>query len=96
MHTPPDPLWPSAIVNIVVHQIVNLQLANIKGSDGNRKGKEYEPAKPFGENTEEQGGELPTSYCKIMLNDQPVSINTLQLRHTHSLFVRSTVLEPRP
>jgi hypothetical protein len=56
-----------------VHQIVNLQLANIKGSDGNRKGKEYEPAKPFGENTEEQGDELPTSYCKILLNDQLVS-----------------------
>ncbi|KAJ5304929.1 uncharacterized protein N7443_004589 [Penicillium atrosanguineum] len=70
MHTPPDPIWPSGIVHIVVHQIVNLQLANIKGSDGNRKGKEYEPAKASGENTEEEGGELPTSYCKIMLNDQ--------------------------
>ncbi|OQE23139.1 hypothetical protein PENSTE_c009G00780 [Penicillium steckii] len=70
MHTPPDPIWPSGVVSIIVHQIVNLQLANIKGSDGNRKGKEYEPAKPFGENTEEQGSELPTSYCKILLNDQ--------------------------
>lgn len=70
VHTPPDPIWPSGIVHIVVHQIVNLQLANIKGSDGNRKGKEYEPARPFGENTEEQGGDLPTSYCKILLNDQ--------------------------
>ncbi|KAF3389143.1 Meiotically up-regulated protein [Penicillium rolfsii] len=70
MHTPPDPIWPSGIVHIVVHQIVNLQLVNIKGSDGNRKGKEYEPAKPFGENTEEEGEHLPTSYCKIMLNDQ--------------------------
>ncbi|KAJ5202699.1 hypothetical protein N7449_004778 [Penicillium cf. viridicatum] len=70
MHTPPDPIWPSGIVHIVVHQIVNLQLANIKGSDGNRKGKEYEPAKPSGENTEEEGEDLPTSYCKILLNDQ--------------------------
>ncbi|OQE43624.1 hypothetical protein PENCOP_c003G03882 [Penicillium coprophilum] len=70
MHTPPDPIWPSGIVHIVVHQIVNLQLANIKGSDGNRKGKEYEPAKPYGENTEEQGEDLPTSYCKVLLNDQ--------------------------
>ncbi|KAJ5544269.1 hypothetical protein N7513_007080 [Penicillium frequentans] len=72
VHTPPDPIWPSGIVHIVVHQIVNLQLANIKGSDGNRKGKEYEPAKASGENTEEEGGDLPTSYCKIMLNDQLV------------------------
>jgi Ca2+-dependent lipid-binding protein len=71
-HTPPDPLWPSGIISIVVHQIVNLQLANIKGSRY-RKGREYEPAKPYGENTEEQGGDLPTSYCKIILNDQLVS-----------------------
>ncbi|CDM36653.1 hypothetical protein DTO013E5_2797 [Penicillium roqueforti] len=70
MHTPPDPIWPSGIVHIVVHQIVNLQLANIKGSDGNRKGKEYEPAKPYGENTEEEGEDLPTSYCMVLLNDQ--------------------------
>ncbi|KAJ5505877.1 C2 membrane targeting protein [Penicillium expansum] len=70
MHTPPDPIWPSGIVHIVVHQIVNLQLANIKGSEGNRKGKEYEPAKPYGENTEEEGEDLPTSYCKVLLNDQ--------------------------
>ncbi|OOQ90074.1 C2 domain protein [Penicillium brasilianum] len=72
VHTPPDPIWPSGIVHIVVHQIVNLQLNNIKGSEGNRKGREYEPAKPFGENTEEEGEHLPTSYCKIMLNDQLV------------------------
>ncbi|KAL4882080.1 hypothetical protein BJY04DRAFT_53207 [Aspergillus karnatakaensis] len=69
-HTPPDPLWPSGILSVVVHQIVNLQLNNVKGSNGKRKGREYEPAKPFGENTEEQGDELPTSYCKIMLNDE--------------------------
>ena len=84
MHTPPDPLWPSGIVHIVVHQIVNLQLANIKGSDGNRKGKEYEPAKPSGENTDEEGGDLPTSYCKIMLNDQLVSGLTTSMS-THTL-----------
>ncbi|EAW10548.1 C2 domain protein [Aspergillus clavatus NRRL 1] len=71
-HTPPDPLWPSGILSIVVHQIVNLQLANINGSNGNRKGREYEPAKSYGENTEEQGKELPTSYCKILLNDELV------------------------
>ncbi|KAL2813179.1 hypothetical protein BDW59DRAFT_154952 [Aspergillus cavernicola] len=69
-HTPPDPLWPSGVLSIVVHQIVNLQLANVKGSNGKRKGREYEPAKPSGENTEEQGDELPTSYCKMILNDE--------------------------
>ena len=53
-HTPPDPLWPSGICSVIVHQIVNLELENVKGSDGNRKGKEFEPAKAYGEATEEE------------------------------------------
>ena len=53
-HTPPDPLWPSGICSVIVHQIVNLELENIKGSNGNRKGREYEPAKPAGEQTDEE------------------------------------------
>ncbi|PWY87326.1 C2 domain protein [Aspergillus sclerotioniger CBS 115572] len=68
--TPPDPLWPSGILSIVVHQIVNLEVENVKGSHGNRKGRDYEPAKPYGEQKEEQGEKLPTSYCKIILNDE--------------------------
>ncbi len=71
-HTPPDPLWPSGICSVIVHQIVNLELENIKGTQGSRKGKEYEPAKPYGESTEEEGGTLPTSYCTILYNDQLV------------------------
>ncbi|KAI9841182.1 MAG: hypothetical protein M1830_007893, partial [Pleopsidium flavum] len=72
VHTPPDPLWPSGICSVIVHQIVNLELENIKGSEGNRKGREYEPAKEFGENTEEESKKLPTSYCTIIYNDQLV------------------------
>lgn len=83
-HTPPDPLWPSGICSVIVHQIVNLELENIKGSEGNRKGREFEPAKPYGEATEEESNsksspsldhltltllELPTSYCTILFND---------------------------
>jgi len=74
MHTPPDPLWPSGIVSIVVHQIVNLELENIQGTEGTRKGREYEPAKPFGEQTDEEGKHLPTSYCTILLNDELVGL----------------------
>jgi Ca2+-dependent lipid-binding protein len=70
--TPPDPLWPSGVVSVIVHQIVNLELENIKGTTGNRKNREFEPAKPFGEATEEQGSRLPTSYCTICLNDELV------------------------
>ncbi|KAL7930528.1 hypothetical protein V8C35DRAFT_160021 [Trichoderma chlorosporum] len=73
VHTPPDPLWPSGVVSIVVHQIVGLELANVKGSQGNRKGKEYEPARPeAGEVKEEQSKRLPSSYCNILVNDDLV------------------------
>ena len=75
-HTPPDPLWPSGICSVVVHQIVNLELENIKGSEGNRKGREYEPAVPAGEITEEASKKLPSSYCTILFNDQLVSLRT--------------------
>jgi hypothetical protein len=72
MHTPPDPLWPSGICSVVIHQIVNLELENVMGTQGSRKGREFEPAKPYGEATEETGKDLPTSYCTILFNDQLV------------------------
>ncbi|KAK7535639.1 hypothetical protein IWX49DRAFT_510087 [Phyllosticta citricarpa] len=71
-HTPPDPLWPSGIVSVVVHQIVNLELDNVKGTSGSRKGREFEPAKTYGENSKQEGGDLPNSYCTILLNDELV------------------------
>jgi Ca2+-dependent lipid-binding protein len=71
-HTPPDPLWPSGIVSLIIHEIVGLELVNIKGTHGRRKGREYEPAVEAGEIKEEQGGKLPSSYCTILLNDQLV------------------------
>lgn len=74
VHTPPDPLWPSGICSVIVHQIVNLELENVKGSEGSRKGREYEPAKEAGEITEEESKKLPTSYCTILYNDQLVRI----------------------
>lgn len=72
VHTPPDPLWPSGVCSIIVHQIVNLELENIQGTEGSRKGREYEPAKEAGEITEEESKKLPTSYCTILFNDQLV------------------------
>ena len=72
VHTPPDPLWPSGICSVIVHQIVNLELENVKGTEGNRKGREYEPAKPAGEITDEESKKLPNSYCTVIYNDQLV------------------------
>lgn len=73
MHTPPDPLWPSGVCSVIIHQIVNLEFENVKGTEGKRKGREYEPAKQYGEATEETGSHLPTSYCTVLLNDELVS-----------------------
>jgi hypothetical protein len=72
-HTPPDPLWPSGVCAIVIHQIVNLELQNIKGSNGNRKGREFEPAIEAGGNKDEESKKLPSSYCTILFNDELVS-----------------------
>ncbi|KAI0389202.1 C2 domain-containing protein [Xylariaceae sp. FL0594] len=73
-HTPPDPLWPSGILSVVVHQIVSLELANVKGSQGGKRkgGKEYEPAREAGEIKEESAKSLPSAYCTICLNDELV------------------------
>ncbi|TVY43714.1 Meiotically up-regulated protein [Lachnellula subtilissima] len=72
VHTPPDPLWPSGICSVVVHQIVNLELQNLNGSDGKRKGREFEPAQESGESKEEEHNTLPSSYCTILYNDELV------------------------
>ncbi|KAK4166084.1 hypothetical protein QBC43DRAFT_233169 [Cladorrhinum sp. PSN259] len=73
VHTPPDPLWPSGVLSVVIHQIVNLELENVKGSNGKRKGREYEPARPdAGEIKEEQGKNLPSAYCTVLINDELV------------------------
>ncbi|KAI1101909.1 hypothetical protein F4804DRAFT_283167 [Jackrogersella minutella] len=72
VHTPPDPLWPSGILGVVVHQIVNLELANVQGSEGGKRtgGREYEPARDAGEIKEESSKKLPSAYCTILLNDE--------------------------
>ncbi|KAL5345148.1 hypothetical protein ACLOAV_010104 [Pseudogymnoascus australis] len=72
VHTPPDPLWPSGVCSVIIHQIVNLELENTQGSNGNRKGREFEPARPSGETKEEEGKKLPSSYCTILFNDELV------------------------
>lgn len=90
-HTPPDPLWPSGILSVVVHQIVGLELANVKGSDGNRKGKEYQPARPeAGEVKEEQSRKLPSSYCTILVNDNLVYKTRVKVVSSQPIFNAGT------
>lgn len=75
VHTPPDPLWPSGICSVIIHQIVNLELENTMGSDGKRKGREYEPAIDAGEIKYEEHKKLPSSYCTVLYNDELVWIS---------------------
>jgi hypothetical protein len=92
-HTPPDPLWPSGILSVVVHQIVNLELENVKGSKGGKRtgGREYEPARPeAGDIKEEQGDKLPSSYCTVLVNDELVYKTRTKVVSTKPIFEAGT------
>ncbi|KAK3321434.1 hypothetical protein B0T19DRAFT_466818 [Cercophora scortea] len=93
VHTPPDPLWPSGVLSVVVHQIVNLELQNVKGSRGGKRkgGREFEPARPdAGDITEEQGRKLPSSYCTILLNDELVYKTRTKVVSSRPIFEAGT------
>ncbi|KAG8793911.1 hypothetical protein FRC17_008364, partial [Serendipita sp. 399] len=67
--TPPDSRYPSGILSVVIHQINNLERQNLKGASGNnREGQ-------AGQDTDEpseQGSNLPSGYCEIIINDDLV------------------------
>jgi hypothetical protein len=93
VHTPPDPLWPSGILSVVVHQIVNLELQNVKGSQGGKRsgGKEYEPARPeAGEIKEEEGKKLPSAYCTVLVNDELVYKTRTKVVSSRPIFEAGT------
>ncbi|KAH6850996.1 hypothetical protein B0I37DRAFT_372951 [Chaetomium sp. MPI-CAGE-AT-0009] len=93
VHTPPDPLWPSGVLSVVVHQIVNLELQNVKGSRGGKRngGREYEPARPeAGEIKEEQGKKLPSAYCTVLLNDELVYKTRTKVVSSRPIFEAGT------
>lgn len=68
LRIPPDPEVPSGILSVIIHQINNLERQDIKGSTGEREGQAgqdtSEPA--------EEGDNLPSSYCEIIMNDDLV------------------------
>ncbi|KAL2135868.1 hypothetical protein VTI74DRAFT_6631 [Chaetomium olivicolor] len=93
VHTPPDPLWPSGILSVVVHQIVNLELENVKGSRGGKRkgGREYEPARPeAGEIKEEEGKKLPSAYCTVLINDELVYKTRTKVLSSRPIFEAGT------
>ena len=69
-----------------MHQIVNLEVEDITGTYGNDR--EFSPGQETGENKEEEGKHLPSSYCTILLNDQlvqeiEISLLTVGLQNTY-------------
>ncbi|KAF8323426.1 hypothetical protein DL93DRAFT_2223342 [Clavulina sp. PMI_390] len=66
--TPPDPAQPSGVLSVIVHYISNLERQDLKGASGDREGS-------AGQDTDdptEQSGNLPSSYCEILLNDDMI------------------------
>ncbi|KAG8954346.1 hypothetical protein FRC03_011485 [Tulasnella sp. 419] len=67
--TAPDPEYPSGILSVVIHQINNLERQNLKGTTG--KDREGTAGQDTDEASEE-GGNLPSSYVEILVNDDMV------------------------
>lgn len=63
---PPDPAWPSAIVGITVNSISALATREIEEGV---KGKEREGS--FGQDVDatQEGKNLPSAYCEVVVND---------------------------
>lgn len=71
LHIPPRQDLKSGIFSIIVHQINNLERQNLKGATGSSKKREG----VAGQDTdapEEEGPNLPNSYCEIYVNDSMV------------------------
>ena len=58
---PPSSHHPTGIFSIQIHQITGLQFQQINKNEGNE-----------GDDTEEGAGDLPSSYCTIILNHQKI------------------------
>lgn len=62
----PDPLRPSGVLSVIIHQINNLEFQNLTGASGNAR--ENTAGQDTDEPTE-QGDRLPSSYCEIIIDD---------------------------
>ncbi|GAA5909086.1 uncharacterized protein JCM6883_002600 [Sporobolomyces salmoneus] len=67
--TPPDPNYPSGILSVTVHNILNLERQNLKGASG--KSREGESGQDT-DDAAEQADNLPSAYCEFVVNDDLV------------------------
>jgi hypothetical protein len=62
--TPPPNEYPSGVLSIVIHQITGLELEAINKNQVSKN--------ETASDEEEEGGDLPSSYCTIILNHQKI------------------------
>jgi hypothetical protein len=86
--TPPDPSLPTGICSILIHQIDNLEVVRPSGSFGSYK--PWTPAQKVGENTDEEGDDLPSSYCTILQNDELVFKTRTKVKSSAPIFNAQT------
>ncbi|KAH7419655.1 C2 domain protein [Cadophora sp. MPI-SDFR-AT-0126] len=86
--TPPDPSLPSGICSILIHQIENLEVERPSGSFGSYK--PWTPAQITGENTDEEGDELPSSYCTVLQDDELVFRTRTKVHASNPIFNAQT------
>jgi Ca2+-dependent lipid-binding protein len=71
LRVPPSREHKSGILSVIVHRINNLERQNLKGATGSKKKREG----TAGQDTdapEEEGPNLPNSYCEIYVNDNMI------------------------
>lgn len=85
---PPDPMYPSGIVSVIVHQIENLEMERPRGTFGNYE--DYTPAQITGETISEEGGDLPNSYCVVSVNDETVFRTRTKISSSNPIFSAQT------
>lgn len=71
LHIPPRKDLKSGIFSVIIHQINSLERQNLKGASGSKKNREG----AAGQDTdapEEEGPNLPNSYCEIYVNDNMI------------------------
>lgn len=71
LHVPPRKDLKSGVLSVVVHQISQLERQNLKGASG-KTAKREGAAGQDTDAPEEEGPNLPNSYCEIFVNDNMV------------------------
>ncbi|KAF8748701.1 Protein kinase C conserved region 2 (CalB) [Rhizoctonia solani] len=85
--TPPDPAYPSGILKVVIHQINNLERQNLFGTTG--KEREGQAGQDTDEPSE-QGSNLPSGYCELIVNDDMIYKTRVKQYTTQPFFEAGT------